>query len=193
MKPALVMIPHISGVYDREKYLTSCIQYVSGNGFFPISKDLYNGYMNMENHEFLTAMIDIPAQIYLFIDFGMSPLMKDMATIAAKRDIPTEYIKLIKNEADYKIIENSPEAILREVSKKTDIPLELLKGNTRKREVVDARYVYFKRAREIFGTKYSLKKIGREVNRDHATVMWGIEEAGKTSQIIELYNYCYGE
>ena len=79
--------------------------------------------------------------------------------------------------------------ILRDVSKKTGVSMELLQSKSRDREITDARFIYFRRAKER--TKYSLKRIGMEVNRDHATVLHGIKEANETDQVIELYKKCY--
>lgn len=44
--------------------------------------------------------------------------------------------------------------------------------NTRKRNYVEARAIYFKLCREF--TKMSLEEIGKQVNRDHASVLHGI-------------------
>ena len=43
---------------------------------------------------------------------------------------------------------------------------------TRRREYVEARYIYYKIAKDTY--HYSLSRIGEEVNRDHATVMHGL-------------------
>lgn len=47
-----------------------------------------------------------------------------------------------------------------------------LKRNTRKRQYVEARAVFYKLCREF--TKLSLEEIGKQVNRDHASVLHGI-------------------
>ena len=80
-------------------------------------------------------------------------------------------------------------SILIDVSRKTGIKIELLQSKSREREVVDARFVYFRRAKEI--GRFSLARIGREVNKDHATVLHGIYEAKETKPVIELYKRCY--
>ena len=43
----------------------------------------------------------------------------------------------------------------------------------RKREIVEARALYYKLCREY--TYKSLTEIGKSVNRDHATVLWGLK------------------
>ena len=48
-----------------------------------------------------------------------------------------------------------------------------LKRNTRKRNYVEARAIFYKLCREF--TKLSLEQIGQQVNRDHASVLHGIK------------------
>jgi len=48
-----------------------------------------------------------------------------------------------------------------------------LKRNTRKRNYVEARAVFYKLCREF--TKLSLEQIGQQVNKDHASVLHGIK------------------
>ena len=47
-----------------------------------------------------------------------------------------------------------------------------LKRNTRKRQYVEARAIFYKLCREF--TKLSLEEIGKQVDRDHASVLHGI-------------------
>lgn len=47
-----------------------------------------------------------------------------------------------------------------------------LKRNTRKRNYVEARAIFYKLCREF--TKLSLEQIGKQVDRDHASVLHGI-------------------
>jgi molybdopterin converting factor small subunit len=78
--------------------------------------------------------------------------------------------------------------ILTEVSRKSRITISDLKGDTRKRVVSEARQLYFKRAKEL--TKESLKDIGLMVNRDHSTVLHGINLVNSTAYLMERYD-CY--
>ncbi len=48
-----------------------------------------------------------------------------------------------------------------------------LKRNTRKRNYVEARAIFYKLCREF--TKLSLEQIGKQVDRDHASVLHGIK------------------
>lgn len=46
--------------------------------------------------------------------------------------------------------------------------------DTRKREYVEARFLYFKILKEL--TNMSLEAIGKQVGRDHSSVLYGIEQ-----------------
>jgi len=81
--------------------------------------------------------------------------------------------------------------ILEDVGIKTGISVEELKDRTRKREITDARYVYFRRAKALLGEKVTLNKIGLIVSRDHATVLHGLREAENTKEINDLYKKLY--
>ena len=66
-----------------------------------------------------------------------------------------------------------PKNILKMVEDKLQIPN--LKIKDRSRDVYQARFIYFKLARRY--CKYaSLSRIGKEVNRDHATVINGLKK-----------------
>lgn len=84
------------------------------------------------------------------------------------------------------IIPPSLKSILSDVSSKTGISIDALKSKSRFRQIVDARCIYFRRAKEI--TKLSYASIGFEVNRDHATVIFGLNKAYTIREVIELYN-----
>jgi len=63
-----------------------------------------------------------------------------------------------------------------------------LRANNRKRNVIYARVIYFKIARDV--TKYSLSAIGGEVGKDHATVLFHLEKNFEVIQRFEpeFYN-----
>lgn len=66
-----------------------------------------------------------------------------------------------------------PKNILKMVEDKLQIPN--LKIKDRSRDIYQARFIYFKLARRY--CKYaSLSRIGKEVNRDHATVINGLKK-----------------
>jgi len=67
----------------------------------------------------------------------------------------------------------TPEKILHMVQKELD--LEDISIKNRTREMAQARFIYFKLAKKY--CRYaSLSKIGRVVNRDHATVINGLKK-----------------
>ena len=66
-----------------------------------------------------------------------------------------------------------PKNILKMVEEKLQIPN--LKIKDRSRDIYQARFIYFKLARKY--CKYaSLSRIGKEVDRDHATVVNGLKK-----------------
>lgn len=75
--------------------------------------------------------------------------------------------------------------ILKQIADKMVITIDQLKSKTRKREVVQCRQMYFKRAKET--TNASLAKIGLLVNRDHATVLHGIKTVDNDYELSCLY------
>ena len=88
----------------------------------------------------------------------------------------------------------SPKYILNLVEKELDLPN--LKSNLRTRERVQARFIYFKLAR-TFCRYSSLAAIGREVDRDHATVLHGLakydSEAKYDVYMNDVYNKLYND
>ncbi len=58
--------------------------------------------------------------------------------------------------------------------------------NTRKRQYVEARAIYFKLCREF--TQLSLGQIGKSVNRDHASVLHGVRSINTWVQVDKRMN-----
>jgi len=58
--------------------------------------------------------------------------------------------------------------------------------NTRKRQYVEARAIYFKLCREF--TQLSLGQIGESVNRDHASVLHGVRSINNWVQVDKRMN-----
>lgn len=63
-----------------------------------------------------------------------------------------------------------------------------LESSSRKREVVDLRFMYFKLAR---GMGYSLSLIGLSVNRDHTTVIHGLEQFRNIYETNDIFRQKY--
>ena len=58
--------------------------------------------------------------------------------------------------------------------------------NTRKRQYVEARAIYFKLCRDF--TQLSLEQIGKSVNRDHASVLHGVKSINTWVQVDKRMN-----
>ena len=85
-----------------------------------------------------------------------------------------------------------------DILKMVELELDLynLKTKKRTRELTQARFIYFRLARK-FCNYASLAAIGREVNRDHATVLNGLKkyriEAMHDDYMNVVYNKIYSE
>lgn len=81
--------------------------------------------------------------------------------------------------------------LLSDVSNRTRIPIEQMKARTRKGEVVKARFYYFTLCRHT--TTATLKQIGSQVNKDHATVLHGEKTTRNTIQFVREFNNLFGD
>lgn len=189
MKTALIIIPTTGESVNRQAYIGACIDFVEKEGYSVDCPALLEGYTNISASTYLDKRVAWADAVFFFTDFGIDGIMLDVAErlVKAGREDACIYKKLQKVDNVF----TEPIQILRDVSRRTGIPLNLLTSKTRKREVVDARFVYFIRCRNI--TKASLASIGLPVGKDYASVLHGVREANKTPQVIELYNKCYGE
>lgn len=83
----------------------------------------------------------------------------------------------------------TPEArlrsVLKEVSNITGVSVDDMRSSSRKREVVEARQFYFKKAKD--STKASFSAIGKIVHRDHSTVIYGISVVDTVEVVRERY------
>jgi len=78
------------------------------------------------------------------------------------------------------------DAIIGEILEKTNLTRDEFSSRSRKREYVEARQLYFYRARKL--TTYSLEKIGSKVkNGDHATVLYGIRQVATIPDLKQKY------
>ena len=68
------------------------------------------------------------------------------------------------------------------VSEYLGIAPDDMSGKTRKREVADARHIFCYLASKAYG-RYTLKQIGRKINRDHASVLHA------KKKIVELMDF----
>jgi chromosomal replication initiator protein len=95
-----------------------------------------------------------------------------------KRDFisPQAYIGIVKIE-----VKVTEELVFQAIEEALRIDRRTLMSKTRKREVVEARYIFFHVMREH--TRDSLAKIGRTFLKDHATVLHGL----RTFKSLMLY------
>ena len=103
-------------------------------------------------------------------------------------------ITILKNDTyitqdSINYITNITLRIIKEVAAQVrKVNLYLLSMRTRKREIVEARQLYFYFAKKT--ELYTLESIGNEVNRDHATVMHGISTINDLLETdIRIKNY----
>jgi len=83
------------------------------------------------------------------------------------------------------------ESILENVSIFTGYDLEVLKGKSQKREIVEARQAYFILSKQILGC--TLSSIGKTVSKNHCTVLWGLknEHLGSINHIVKSVKSMY--
>jgi chromosomal replication initiation ATPase DnaA len=185
MKTAFLIIPPTTEVVDRRKYITDCIDAVIKEGYVPFCPDLYEGFIKMRLSKFIRMMLPLSEAVFVFTDFSTGDiLIRLVEKIDKEKPI---YKKTLPGGTEK--YQNTLESILKDISDKTKISIEKLLDKTRKREVCDARFVFYRRAKRC--TKKSLARIGEFVGKDHATVLHGIREAENTKQVVELYDRCF--
>lgn len=186
MKTAIILIYQKNREINYSSYLSSCMSRVSSEGYTVLHSTFWNDYRFIDHRELIKRLVKSIDAIFMFVDFGLSDLMYD-----AVRQFYYSDESGFRFSVDLKIEVVSPDEkysvynILEEVSYATGIPVEVLKAKTRKREIVEARQFYFKRAKLY--TKSSLALIGSLVNKDHATVMHGIKTVNNIVQVKERY------
>jgi hypothetical protein len=191
MKTALLLVPETNDSINRQEYISACIQRVLSEGFNPLTPNVYELYMDIDVREFILQAITKPDMdtVFLFIDYGIDKMMFEVIDSCVKQKINLKYCRLKQPDMDnfYK----TPFQILKDVSRRTGFTIKELQSKTRDRNIVDARFVYFRRCKEL--TKCSLKDIGLPVGKDHASVLHGINEANEIKQVVKLYDRCYGK
>lgn len=140
-------------------------------------------YTILEKKMYADGVI-LPKEVVEYVAYNINTNIRDLegAMIAllaqaslVKRDIDIELAKkIIKNYVKSVSREVSVEYIQKTVCEYIGISTDLLKENTRKREVVNARQISMYLAKKY--TKNSLKEIGRHFgNKDHSTVIHSIQ------------------
>ena len=187
MNTALLIIPATEEKYNRKMYIADCIKDIKEAGYIPYCFDIYKDYLAITFDDFLQMTLPCCDIVFSYNDFGQDDEI--IHKICDSKHIFV-YQKLLGGELEK--YTHELENILNDVAIKTHIPLDKLRSRSRQREIVDARFIYFRRAREV--TRESLRNIGRLVdNRDHATVLHGIKQALSTREVATLYERCYGK
>lgn len=175
---ALVLIPE-AGSFSNELYLPICINKTEEDGFIPVVPS------GSDRSGFIERFLDIVDVIYLFVNFSMDDLMNE----AAEKAFGKKEVRFRKIPRRRLIV--SPLEILYDVSHRTGITVAALQSKCRKREIADARFLYFRRAKEL--TRASLSAIGMPVNRTHCDVIYGIEQALNVVELQDKYAFYYGQ
>lgn len=179
------MIPSLEETINRHIFLKACSEVMIREGYEPMMPPFYDS-VPLNEKDFFERILPLVDVIYMFINFGVDQGMLDMID-KALRTKEIRYRRVDEGIATQ--VYSTPAQVLIDVCMKTNVGIDQMRSKSRKREIVDARFVYMRRAREK--TKASLFAIGKEVKRDHASVLHGISEANETLQVVELYNKCY--
>ncbi len=186
MRAGLLIIPNLTGDINQTTYIADCMKVVQKEGFIPLCPNIYKPYTEQTQLQYAHRVKHAVEATFLFVDFGED---QEMTAIAELFD--NEQVRRRTTGEKAAAYKNTLFGILQEVSSRTNIPIVDLKRNTRKREIVDARFVYFLRAKQY--TNCSLSKIGALVSKDHASVLHGIKEAQNTAQVQEVYKLCFSD
>jgi len=186
-KPALLLVPTIGKDYHRDEYLNLCIEKVMEEGFMPLLPALYEK-TSVRQVEFINSLIERVNAVFFFTNFGIDETMF-MAMEMAWDKIEIHYRRITQKEVD--ALQFTLHQVLLDVCDKTGFKPDDLRMKSRIREVCDARFIYFRRAREV--TTASLAEIGAELRMDHATVLHGIRQAREVRELRLRYERFYYE
>jgi len=104
--------------------------------------------------------------------------MKDLTIFEPKYRTLVGYLTGVETE--------TPEDILFEVSKFTKISIVAMKGKTLKREVVEARHIYCRAAKDC-KTFYTLEHIGTLIGFDHSSVLYALKQVNSIPTLKKRY------
>lgn len=184
MKTAIILFKYPTD--DSNYFMKACFDKATKDGFTVLHSSAFDDYRKIDMKTFIDRTSQAVDAIYIFIDNGISDIMTDVIRKFYYRD-DSGFIfsKEIRIEAVWSYKSKSLASILKYVSEKVEIPVEILKMKTRKREIVEARQFFFVEAKEQ--TKESLARIGAFVGKDHATVVHGIKTVNNTVEVKEKY------
>ncbi len=188
MKTAIIILPKICQPINEGMYLSVCVDKVKKDGYTILHSTYWNEYKDIDFKKLISKCSSGIDAFYFFVDYGICDLMIELIKKVKSKRI----IKDIRIEVNMSAKSFVPlEFILEDVAVRAKIPVETLKMKTRKREIVEARQIYFKRSKEV--TKSSLASIGALVNLDHATVLHGITTVNDVRELTKRYDEYYHE
>lgn len=184
MKTAIILFKDHTD--DNNYFLKACCEKANKDGYTVLHSSEFDDYRKIDIKAFIERTSQAVDAFYLFIDNGITESMTDVIRKYYYRD-DSGFIfsKEIKIEAILGYKSKSLASILKYISEKVEIPVDILKMKTRKREIVEARQFYFKEAKKQ--TNHSLAKIGAFVGKDHATVIHGIKTVNDVREVREKY------
>ncbi|NLH53540.1 MAG: hypothetical protein GX459_11940 [Bacteroidales bacterium] len=183
-KIALILASEIPAF--KELILNMCMRDALKAGYLPIVPALYDS-TPVEVDEFISHIIVFVDKIFIYTNYGIdSRILRIVENDTYRSKIV--YRKIEGLAVDLYL---APLEVLNDVCQKLHISADALKSKTRKREIVEARHIYFRRACEI--TRASLSKIGAVVFRDHCTVIYGRKQAHEVPDLIKKYESIYGK
>ena len=131
---------------------------------------------------------ELAEKTIVYTDNGISPGMKEGIDHSLKFNRPIEYRKLNDITDEVEVFrKNSLDKLLKAISKFFDVSIFDLKSRSRIELVIDARHVFMKVSKEIY-PNMSLLEIGTAVNRDHSTVINGINDVLRIKRKRSKYN-----
>lgn len=117
----------------------------------------------------------------------IAEIENDLFEILSKlKDLQYNISKLKGSNPNIPIWDTELELILIDLCEKTKIPAVAIRSKMHDREISEVRQMFFKRAKEL--TNAPLSKIGRFINRDHATVSYGIKQVDRITSLKRRYN-----
>jgi len=184
MKPVLLLITSPAGI-NKTAYIRDCVKETLNRDEIPLSSDIYS-WLGVWKAKFInTDILKIVEKVVVYDDFGISLDVNAQIQFAKNEGKEVDVRHLAKITDLYDVLDH----IIFEVADKLCVPYNLITDPTRQREVVDARHIYCRRARET--TDATLSQIGKKINRDHASVLHGIRQATETTEVMKKYNKCY--
>ena len=198
MKKVVIESPYRGhSTVERERnrrYAISCMIDSMKRGEAPYASHLlYTQFLNEENKNERNLGIEMGLTwgeeaelVAVYKDLGVSKGMTLGIRRAKKNGKTIEYRKLAVSELLINLDYISLSTIALEVSKMFNISYSKLKARIRDRNIVDVRHVFMAVAWTLL-PKFSLITIGKELERDHATVISSLKTVRDVKQVREMY------